>query len=121
MAVTSAQVCKLMAADVFGTLVLTLVKRTVAAPSTTTTKTHTLMPRPFATPAPIAVGILVQTDARTAAAATGAATGLVARSVAIQTDVPSSSPITNPLIVTVLFVLVTIVIHPRITKVKTNV
>jgi hypothetical protein len=76
----------------------------------------------FANPAhAIAFGILIQTNARTAAAATGAATLLTSRVVAIQTDVPSSSPRTRTLIVSVLLMLVTIVIHPRITKTKTNV
>ena len=95
--------------------------RMSVAASTTTTKTHTLMPLPFATPATIALGIKVQRDARRATAATGAATGKVSRVVAIQADVPSSSPRTQTLIVSVLLMLVTIVIHPRITKVKTNV
>ena len=79
-----------------------------------------MLPKMFANPThAIALGILIQANARTTvAAATGAATGLISRNVAIQTDVPSSSPRTQTLIVSVLVVLVTIV---GVTQNKTNV
>lgn len=121
MAHRHATICKTVAVVVIGTLTA-VVTASVSTTAAALSPTPMLPPR-FANPARrIALGIIIQTNAiATAAATIGAATILTSRVVAIQTDVPSSSPRTQTLIVSVLLMLVTIVIHPRITKTKTNV
>ena len=112
---TVAPICKTVAVDVIGpvpTKIVAFVPKTAAAASPAP-----MLPKMFANPAPIAVGM--ETNARTTVA-TGAAISLISRIVAIQTDVPSSSPRTQTLIVSVLLMLVTIVLHPRVTKMKAN-
>ncbi len=117
-----ATICKTVAVVVIGTLAA-VVTANVSTTAAALSPAPMLPPR-FANPVRTsALGILIQTNARAtaAAAAIGTATLLTSRVVAIQTDVPSSSPRTQTLIVSVLIVLVTIVIHPRGTKAKTNV
>lgn len=120
MAHRHATICKTVAVVVIGTLTA-VVTASVSTTAAALSPTPMLPPR-FANPVRrIALGITIQTNARATAAAIGAATLLTSRVVAIQTDVPSSSPRTQTLIVSVLLMLVTIVIHPRGTKTKTNV